>query len=148
LQRRVQAADLADRVLFTGLVKPEAVPQYVGVMDVLVHLSRREGLARALPQALAAGKPVVAFDCDGAAEVCRAGETGFLLPAGDLAGLAQRLLELADNPALRECLGRRGQGFVREHFPVERMVEDLYRLYGRLLAGSTRGSPGGGSAAP
>ena len=50
-------------------------------MDALVHLSLREGLPRALPQALAAGKPVVAYDCDGAREVCRDGESGFLVPA-------------------------------------------------------------------
>ena len=43
-----------------GLIKPEEVPQWVGIMDVLTHLSQREGLPRALPQAMAAGKPVVA----------------------------------------------------------------------------------------
>ena len=53
-------------------------------MDALVHLSLREGLPRALPQALAAGKPVVAYDCDGAQEVCLDNETGFLVPPGDL----------------------------------------------------------------
>ena len=85
---------MADRFVFTGLVPPEAVPDYVGIMDIVVHLSGREGLPRALPQALAAAKPVVAWDCDGAGEVCREGETGFLLPAGDLPGLQARLAQL------------------------------------------------------
>ena len=51
---------LAGRVIFAGLVPPNAVPAHLALMDVLVHLSRREGLARVLPQALAAGKPIVA----------------------------------------------------------------------------------------
>ncbi len=56
--------------MFTGLVPPSAVPSLVGIMDLLVHLSLREGLPRALPQALAAGRPVAAYDADGAKEVC------------------------------------------------------------------------------
>ena len=65
-------------------------------MDALVHLSLREGLPRALPQALAAAKPVVAYDCDGASEVCLDGQTGFLVQPGDLTGLKNRLLQLAE----------------------------------------------------
>ncbi|HVT79790.1 MAG TPA: glycosyltransferase, partial [Phycisphaerae bacterium] len=58
------------RVTMTGLVPPAEVPRLVPTMDVLVHPSYREGLARALPQALLAGVPVISYDCDGAAEVC------------------------------------------------------------------------------
>ncbi|MCL4722018.1 MAG: glycosyltransferase [Gammaproteobacteria bacterium] len=131
-EARVAASGWSGRVVFAGLVPPEAVPQYVGAMDVLVHLSRREGLARALPQALAAGKPVVAYDCDGAREVCLEGETGFLVRPGDLATLTQRLVALADDAVLRRRLGERGRALVAEAFPVERMVADLAALYRRL----------------
>jgi len=124
---------LADRFLFTGLVPPEEVPHYIGLMDVLVHLSRREGLARALPQALAAGKPIVAGDCDGAKEVCWNGQTGFLVRPGDTAELTERLVQLAADPALRARFGRRGRQLVGASFSVEGMVEDLYALYQRLL---------------
>ena len=105
-------------------------------MDMLVHLSLREGLARALPQALAAGRPVVAYDCDGANEVCLDNETGFLLHPGDLAGLTERLARLAGDAALRERLGRHGRELVRDRFGVERMVDDLYALYLKLAAGT------------
>jgi glycosyltransferase involved in cell wall biosynthesis len=119
--------------VFTGLVPPREVARYVGIMDALVHLSLREGLPRALPQALAAGKPVVAYDCDGAREVCRDGETGFLLKPRDLDGLTAKLLVLAGNPDLCRRLGQRGQGLVEQWFPVERMIDDLYSLYWKLL---------------
>ena len=93
-------------------------------MDILVHLSEREGLPRALPQALAAGRPVVAFDCDGAREVCRDGETGFLVRPGHLHGLTERLLLLARDPKLRAELAARGREFVRANFAVEQMIDE------------------------
>lgn len=120
--------------VFTGLVPPGEVPVLVGLMDVLVHLSLREGLPRALPQALAAAKPVIAYDCDGAREVCLDHQTGFLLRPGDLAGLKDRLLQLANDAPLREQFGRHGQNFVRHNFSVEGMVDGIYNLYKKLAA--------------
>ncbi|MBI3877094.1 MAG: glycosyltransferase family 4 protein [Verrucomicrobia bacterium] len=130
LTRRI---NLEKHFIFTGLVPPDEVPRYIGVMDALVHLSHREGLPRALPQALAAGKPVAAYDCDGASEVCLNGETGILLEPGDLTGLRDALPQLAADAALRQRLGARGRELVKENFSVERMVDELSRLYGRLL---------------
>jgi glycosyltransferase involved in cell wall biosynthesis len=132
---RARAAGLERRMVFAGLIPPGEIPALIGIMDVLVHLSRREGLARALPQALAAACPVVAYDCDGAGEVCRDNETGFLVSAGDLTQFTSRLLQLAADPALRQRLGQRGQATVREAFSVRRMVEELAALYARLAAG-------------
>lgn len=131
-ERRTEELGLRDRFVFTGLVPPAAVPQYVGVMNALVHLSLREGLARSLPQAMAAGKPVVAYDCDGAREVCRDAETGFLLRPGDLFGLRARLLELAAAPSLCEQLGTHGRQLVVSQFSVEGMIGDIHALYLRL----------------
>jgi glycosyltransferase involved in cell wall biosynthesis len=125
---------LEKNFIFTGLVPPHEVPKFVGIMDALVHLSLREGLPRALPQALAAAKPVVAYDCDGAREICLDGQTGFLIQPGDLTGLKNRLLQLAGDAALREKLGRSGQNFVRENFAVEKMVDAIYHLYLKLAA--------------
>jgi glycosyltransferase involved in cell wall biosynthesis len=133
LQEQARADGLGDKVVFAGLVAPNEVPRLVGIMDCLAHLSYREALSRALPQALAAGKPVVAYDFDGADEICLEGETGFLVPTGDVSAVTQRLAELAVNPSLRHRLGQRGQAMVREQFPVEHMLDELYHLYQKLL---------------
>jgi glycosyltransferase involved in cell wall biosynthesis len=93
-------------------------------------------LPRALPQALAAARPVIAYDCDGAKEVCVSDETGFLLQPGDLNGLIDRLLRVANDPALRERLGKFGQKFVRERFSEEQMVDQLHSLYLKLASDS------------
>jgi glycosyltransferase involved in cell wall biosynthesis len=131
-EKQVRSLGLEKQVVFAGLVAPATVPRLLGIMDILVHLSLREGLPRALPQALAAARPVVAYNSDGAKEVCLENETGFLLRPGDLCGLRERLLRLARDPALCQRLGRSGQQFVQERFGVQRMVDDLYQLYLRL----------------
>jgi glycosyltransferase involved in cell wall biosynthesis len=103
-------------------------------MDLLVHLSRREGLPRSIPQALATGIPVVAYDCDGAREACLHNETGFLVQPGDLASLKRHVLQLASNPALRQQLGHNGRQFVEKNFSTRQMVDNLAHLYQNLHA--------------
>ncbi len=119
--------------VFTGLVPPSEIPSLVGMMDALVHLSRREGLPRVLPQAMAAAKPIVAFDCDGASEVCLDGKTGYLIEPGDSAKLEERLTKLAEEPTLRSELGQAGQTLVKKKFRIDQLVERQYELYQRLL---------------
>src|ERR1017187_6066768 len=133
IENQIHALGLDGKVVFSGLVPPGEVARFVGIMDCLAHLSYREALSRALPQALAAGKPVVAYDFDGADEVCLENETGFIVHTGDMDAAAQRLLQLANDAALREKFGRAGTAFVRENFSVEKMVDDQYLVYLKLL---------------
>jgi glycosyltransferase involved in cell wall biosynthesis len=133
-EQLTKSSGLEKHFIFSGLVPPDEVPKYVGIMDALVHLSLREGLPRALPQGLAAGKPVVAYDCDGAREVCLDGQTGFLIQPGDLKNLTAKIIQLANDSVLREKLGKSGSDFVRENFSVEQMVGSIYNLYLKLAA--------------
>jgi len=133
-EQRAAAPELKGRFVFTGLVAPAEVPRCLGASDVVVHLSYREGLPRAVSQALASGLPVVAYDCDGAREVCLDGRTGFLVKQRDLATLTNRLAQLAREPELRARFGTAGREFVRENFGVQKMVDDIYALYQRLLS--------------
>ncbi|TAL07194.1 MAG: glycosyltransferase family 1 protein [Verrucomicrobia bacterium] len=142
-EQMARNSGLEKHFIFAGLVPPTEVPALVGIMDLLVHLSWREGLPRALPQALAAAKPVIAYDCDGAKEICVDNETGFLVRPGHTNRLAQSILELANQPALRERLGRRGQAFVHENFSAQKMVDELHALYQRLARTKGERSTGG-----
>lgn len=120
--------------IFAGLVDPLKIPQLVNSIDILVHLSRREGLPRALPQAMAASKPIVAFDYDGAREVCINEKTGLLVDQEDLSGLIKSISRLAKDKTLRESLGNAGREFVKDKFTINRLVEDQYNLYEKLLS--------------
>ncbi len=109
------------------------VPALLGALDVLVLTSRWEGLPRVCPQAMAAGRPVVATAVDGTPEAVVNGRNGFLIRPGDTATGAARVLELLDDPALRARFAAAGRAAVSE-FSEERMVADQERIYTELLA--------------
>jgi len=134
LEHQIRRAGLDGYFQFTGLVSPERIPELLGAMDALVHVSLREGLARALPQALIAGKPVVSYDVDGAREVTLDGQTGFLLPPRSIERLAEALIRLASDAPLRARLGRCGCERFTEQFRHEHMTRRLRALYERLLS--------------
>lgn len=133
-EERANETALRGRFVFTGLVPPEKVPSYMSAADCLAHLSTREGLPRALSQGAAASLPLVAYDGDGAPEICMEGRNGFLIKPGDLKTLCSRLDQLARDPELRAQFGRAGREFARENFAVQKMVDDIYALYLRLLS--------------
>jgi glycosyltransferase involved in cell wall biosynthesis len=124
---------IEDRIHFAGLVQPSEMHRYVGIMDCLVHLSYREAVSRALPQALAAGKPVVSYDFDGADEVCHHGKSGFIVRTGQIESVAAHLLQFASDKSLRDIFGQFGRAFVTENFPVRKMIDAQYALYLALL---------------
>jgi len=95
-------------------------------------LSLREGLPRALPQALACAKPVVAFDVDGAREVCIDGVTGLLVRVGEVNALADGVIRLLRDATMADRMATQGRELVKEQFSEERMVQQLDALYRRL----------------
>jgi glycosyltransferase involved in cell wall biosynthesis len=134
LRSRAREAGILDNFVFAGLIPRERIPEMIAVMDVVVHTSLREGLARVLPQALAMGKPCVAFDIDGAPEVVIPGETGSLVRPGDARGLADAISELLANPQLRARMGESGRRRVDPAFRAETMVEQLGLVYLSLIS--------------
>jgi len=132
LERQVAEARLTGHVRFVGLVPPERIANYLGAMDIVVHASLREGLARVLPQALIAGKPVVSYDIDGAREVAINGQTGFLVPP-QWKELVQPLVTLAADCQLRSRLGLAGRERFTEQFRHEFMTRKIRELYERVL---------------
>ena len=135
VRRQIAEAGLDDHFQLTGLVPAERIPELIAAMDILVHASLREGLARTLPQALIAGKPVVSYDVDGAREVCIPDQTGYLLPPKSVSEMARALIRLADDPALRSRLGTEGRRRFADVFRHQRMTAEIRSLYERLLAG-------------
>lgn len=146
LQQRIEREGLSPYFQFTGLVPPEQIPRLIGGMDVIVHTSLREGLARVLPQALIAARPVVSYDIDGAREVVLPGQTGYLLPPRDVAALAAALDELLSDDDLRARLGQEGRRRFAEVFRHQHMTDQTRALYVRLLEGRSGAVRGTGLA--
>jgi glycosyltransferase involved in cell wall biosynthesis len=133
LERLFREAGLARQTRFTGLVSIDKVPGLIQAMDVVVHTSLREGLARVLPQASAVGKPVVTFALDGAPEAIEDRVSGYLVPALDTDQLADRVVELLRDPERSRAFGEAGRAYAVENFSVERMVTRIDAVYDRLL---------------
>jgi len=138
LQAKIRQLGLENHFVFTGLVPPSDVPKMISAMDTLVHTSYREGLARALPQALISGIPVVSYDVDGAREVVIDDETGYLVPAGDTQQLATRLIQLATHPDLRLRMGDTGRNRFTDQFRHQSMTRQIRAVYSQILAKSAR----------
>lgn len=133
LERRIAELGITANFHFTGLVPPERIPYYLSSIDILAHTSLREGLARTLPQALIAGKPVISYDVDGAREVCITGETGILLKPRSIDDLAAAILQLAADRQARERLGQGGAAKFTDQFRHETMTSRIRDLYQSLL---------------
>ena len=138
IELQIERAGLGPHFHFTGLVDPARIPSLIGAMDMLVHASLREGLARALPQALIAGKPVISYDVDGAREVVLPGETGYLLPPRAVGPMGEAILKLARDDELRRRLGAQGRLRFTDRFRHQHMTRQLRALYLRLLNGKRR----------
>jgi glycosyltransferase involved in cell wall biosynthesis len=138
LLKKVAAGGRGGRVILTGLVPPGAIPRHIQACDVLAHPSYREGLPRAVPQALLSGVPVVVYDVDGAREACDGGAAGRLVPPGDLAALRGAVRWMMDHPAERAAMAERGRAFCRARFDAAVMVEQLECVYASVLATGSR----------
>ena len=133
LLKRVETLGLAGRVISTGLVPPQKIPKYMQAMDALAHPSYREGLPRAVPQALLSGVPVVVYDVDGAPEVVTDGRVGRLIRPGDIAGLRAAVEWMMDHAAQRLEMGHHGREQCRQRFAAERMVQRLEEVYASVV---------------
>jgi glycosyltransferase involved in cell wall biosynthesis len=130
LKGQVEQEGLSERFHFTGLLDPSMIPNVMHATDILVHCSLREGLARALPQGMLAGKPVISFDVDGAREVVDA-STGVLLTPRDVAGLAAGIQRLSADGELRRSLGAAGRQRCAAMFDHNLMVRRICDVYER-----------------
>ncbi|CCG03759.1 glycosyltransferase [Blastococcus saxobsidens] len=104
VRQLVRASPVAERITMTGFVDHSAVPGVLASLDVLVLPSAYEEMGSVLVEAMAAGLPVVASDVGGIPEVVRDGETGLLVPPGDVDALAGALDRLVADGRLRSRL--------------------------------------------
>jgi glycosyltransferase involved in cell wall biosynthesis/protein-tyrosine-phosphatase len=128
LEQQAVAMGLASSVLFTGHISDMA-PVYA-LTDVLAISSFTEGIPNVLLEAFAYGKPAVATSVGGVPEVLEDGVTGRLVPPGDAKPLAEGLVTLLRDNALRDQMGLAAHARIRTRFNFEhrtRALETLYR---------------------
>ena len=127
VRARVRGLGLEDRVEFLGY--RDDMPELIAGSDVCVLPSLKEGLPRAVIEAMAMARPVVATRVPGTREVVRDGDTGFLVDPADAEGFAGALERLLLDPALREAMGARGREVAIAEFDERPIAESLRTLY-------------------
>jgi glycosyltransferase involved in cell wall biosynthesis len=129
MDQQIAEYGLTDRFHFAGLVPPHEVYRYIALMDILLHLSLREGLPRSVVQALGSGKPAIGFKLDGTPEVVLDGETGYCAEPQNVDSVIESALKILDNPELAEEMGRKGKELVAEKFDWHVMADILEQEY-------------------
>jgi glycosyltransferase involved in cell wall biosynthesis len=137
LEQRAHELGVIRDTLFLGY--QEDVAPFYAAFDALILPSSNEGTPVSAIEALAAGRPVVATRVGGVPDVVQEGEDGFLVEPGATDDLAERLARLAREPELRERMGRAGRDRVLPRYAVERLVDDIDRLYRSLLTSAAGG---------
>jgi glycosyltransferase involved in cell wall biosynthesis len=122
---------IAERVMFPGYL--ENLPPAYLTFDIFLLSSRREGLPNSVLEAMAMGIPVVTTDVAGTKELVVEGETGFILPQGDVDGLAKAVLALADSDQLRLRMGFAGRKRVEREFSFNHRLRRVEALYEQIL---------------
>ena len=130
LERQIKDHHLEKHVLLAGF-RPDVLSLHKA-FDVFVMSSITEGLGTSLLDAMAAAKPVVATTVGGIPEVIVEGETGFLVPPRDHEAMADAIVRLLNDEALRVRMGRAGRARAASRFSAERMVQDTLRAYQRV----------------
>jgi glycosyltransferase involved in cell wall biosynthesis len=131
LRRRVTELGLGATVVFAGW-RPDAV-RVASAFDLAVLPSLHEGLAIALIEAMALGRPVVATNADGLNEVVDHGREGLLVPRADPDALAHAILTLLEDRELRVRFGQAARQRAA-HFDIRKAVRRVEEVYEELLA--------------
>ena len=132
VEQRAHDLGIMRDTLFLGY--QEDVAPFYAAFDAMILPSGNEGTPVSAIESLAAGRPVVATRVGGVPDVVRDGEDGFLVELGDVGELAGALARLAEDPELRARMGEAGRARVLPRYAVQRLVEDVDRLYRSLLA--------------
>jgi glycosyltransferase involved in cell wall biosynthesis len=136
LEEVAREAGVADRVLFAG--RRDDVPSLLAGADVVALPSFAEGLPLTILEAMAQARPVVATAVGGSGEAVVDGETGVLVPAGDVEALGAALRLLLGDADLRRRLGEAGRRRVQERFSTAAMTRRVLAVYDELAPTMSR----------
>ncbi len=126
LKQYVSDMKLSAEVTFLGFC--DEVVSFLKAIDIFLLSSHWEGFGYVLVEAMAAAKPVVAFNSSSTPEIVQDGITGYLVPAGDLDQFVQRVIELANNEKLKKSMGQAGRNRVEQMFTTESALQRFCQL--------------------
>jgi phosphatidyl-myo-inositol dimannoside synthase len=134
LEKLARECNLAEHVVFAGEQPLEALRGFYDRCEIFAMPSRQEGFGVVFLEAMAHGKPVIAGAHGGTPELVEDGATGYLVNYGDTEAVADRLVALLGDPALRARMGEAGQARFEQNYTFARFRERLLAMLERSLA--------------
>ena len=124
--------DLQDRFEIHDWITSLGIANRITQATIVVVPSRYDGLPFLPLEAMAIGKPVVGTRVDGVRDVIIDGETGFLVDPDNDKAMAEKIIMLLDNPALRQRMGQAGRKRVEEHFNIAKNIRKIEAVYDQV----------------
>jgi len=127
LQKLARDLNVQDHVVFTDF--QDDVRPYLNILDVFVHVTLKEACSRAILEAMACSKPVIAINDGGNPELVEDGKTGFLIGPEDPKELTEKIMELLLDDQKRAAMGREARARVEKYFDVKRNAAETQGIY-------------------
>jgi glycosyltransferase involved in cell wall biosynthesis len=131
LEKLIDESSMNDKVKLVGWI--DDVPGFLSTLDLFVSSARAEPFGLSIVEAMAAGVPVVATASEGAREIIEDQQTGRLVPIGDIASLANTIIELINDKSERRRLAQNAETEAGERFSLARMVEQTEQAYAEAI---------------
>jgi glycosyltransferase involved in cell wall biosynthesis len=132
LRDKARSLGIEPHVVFAGY--RQDIHRYYAVMDVSALTSFSEGLSITVLESMSCGIPVVATRVGGNPEVIVDGNTGYLVPPGDVSAFTSRTVELLLDRDLRKRMGEAGRRRVERDFLLHAVADRYQRIYEELLS--------------
>ena len=123
LQKQARLRGVQDQVIFLGFV--EEIQRFYSDIDIFLLTSLWEGFGYVMVEAMAQEKPVIAFDIRSSGEIVEEGQTGFLVPRGDVEAMAERIIQLSGDRKKLNTLGRNGLKRVESMFTIDQVINEV-----------------------
>jgi len=127
LERQARELGVRESILFTGF--RHDMPRLLDAIDIVVLPSLYEGMPLTAIEAAAMAKPVVATAVDGTTEVVADGDTGALVPSGDVGAMTDAIRRLLADPVHRRTVGKQGRQRALQHFSIAASVASAAEVY-------------------
>ncbi|MCB0700164.1 MAG: glycosyltransferase family 4 protein [Chitinophagales bacterium] len=126
LEQRANDLGLSEVVTFSPFNSD--VEAAIKSFDIVVNFSEAESFSMTCLEAAFYGTALIATKCGGPEEIIDEDKTGLLVPVGDVDAMSNAILELANNPSIREQYAEAGRAYVRNKFNIEQYLTEMNKL--------------------
>jgi len=133
IKRLSRKLKVSERVIFTGKIANEELPQYYSAADIFVMPSGYDNFPNSILEAMSCELPIVATNVGGIPQQVKHGENGFLVESGNVKNFKEAIITLMDNGSLAIEMGKRNRELVKKKYSWSINAQKLKEVYESIL---------------